>query len=220
MTAPNLVQPPSVIPPWMAPLDASWEDDDVEADFKDAVMAVLNAMIVPRINQIHTYGMAHRGEFATVERAIKAAGLAMDRQSSRIEYMREVYRMWVARNPKRGLGFLQAYCRLLYPGGATVEQLWQRKDLPYTQGLTASPPNTTSYFLTSRVRVRIAAAEDLSTTDLTRARAVMQSIVPAKIVLEMQVAIGGTDLGEIALTNAMAGVAMGSIAVAGTMAPA
>lgn len=187
MTTP-LLTPPTVIPPALGPVRASHEADQLQADLKAAFMEVVEAMIRPRLSRLNVYGMAHLGDFEAVERFVKADGLALDRNNAKLGHMREVYRAWRALNPRRGLAFLRAYLALMYAAGSTVKQLWHPPNIQYPAAL--SETEQTGYYLTSRVRVTLAAANALSTAEMARVRNIMQSVLPARMVLDMYLGIG------------------------------
>lgn len=189
MSTASTLSAPTIIPPALGPLANSHEADQVEADLKAAIRQVFEGMLRPKITQINTYGMAHLGAFETLERAVKADGLAMDRRPAGEVFMRELYRAWRARNPRRGTAFLRYYLRMLYPGTATVDQLWMNPAGTYPIG--ASPTPGSGWFLTSRVRVALSGAASLSEADVIRIRSVALSVLPARLVLDMYVVLGG-----------------------------
>ncbi len=170
----------------LAPLAASQEADQVEADLKAAFMTVFENMIRPRLSLIELYGMPHRGEFQTIERFVKEDGLALQRQPDAEPFMRELFRGWRARNPRRGLHFLRFYLQLLWPGKWTLVQLWHDPAAPYPSG--SSEVEGPGMYLTSRVRLYI----DLEGGDPTgellgRLQGGFRAVVPARIVLEPSV---------------------------------
>lgn len=172
----------------LQPLVQSHEADQIEADVKAAIIDVYGSLIAARTARVNVYGMPHRGDFQTVERFIKSDGLAMDRRANGEAFMRELYRGWRARNPRRGLAFLRHYLQLLYPGGATVDQLWQPIGQPYPDA--ASPGAAPGRFLTSRVRVSLLSEDPITEAEVARVRGVILSILPARMVLEMFVQVG------------------------------
>lgn len=171
----------------LAPLIASHEGTDIEADVKAAFVAVFGRTIADTITRINTYGIPHRADFETLERFVKANGLVMARRSDRTEFMREIFRGWLARNPRRGLMFLRWYLRLLYPGTATVNQLWFNPANPYPVGCSAI--ESAGWMLTSRVRVTLSALAGASTAELAQLRILFMSVLPARMVLEMITAL-------------------------------
>jgi hypothetical protein len=141
--------------------------------------------------------MPHRGDFETVERFVKADGLALERQPALVPYMRELFRGWRARNPKRGLHFLRFYLQLLWPGQWTLVQLWQRPGLQYPFG--ASETFSEGSFLTSRVRLNLVLVGDNNGTELGRLAGSFRSVLPARIVLEVATAIAAEATVRVAL---------------------
>lgn len=174
--------PPTVIPPALDPLKASHDANQVEADFKAAVLEVFEAMIRPRAARINTYGMPHRGDFETVERFVKAEGLALERKSDKEAYMRELYRGWRARNPRRGTQFLRFYLQLLWPGEWVLNQLWHTPADTYPTGASSTPG--ASRILTSRLQL------GLILTDAENVEPVIASlraVLAARFVLDLTV---------------------------------
>jgi len=194
--------PPPNIPPALEPItvENSAVADDVESDLQQAVIAVFEATLRPALQQLNVYGAPHRADFDTLERFIKAAGLALDRRPGEEAYMRELFRAWVARNPRRGLAYLKLALSLLYDGIHTVDQLWQDPARPYPGG--ASPVPGPTKWLTSRVRVTLDAAAGLTPAELYRARSIMMSVVPARIVLELSVDLGDQVESQVGIAAA------------------
>jgi hypothetical protein len=215
MGNPSQLVPPTVIPPALGPLAASAEADQIEADMKAAFLEVFAAMLRPAITRINTYGMAHRGDFETVERFVKADGLALDRRTDREAFMRELYRGWRAHNPRRGLMFLRHYLQLLYPGASTVDQLWHHPTAPYP--VNSSIVETVGWFLTSRIRVGLTGGDALSDVEVKRLRGIFLSIIPARLVLEMYVLLGGGFTAGVGCYGAFTGAQR--LALTGTAAP-
>ena len=211
----DLLRSPTAIPPVLGPLANSHDADQVESDLKAAFLEVFEAMVRPRLVSLNTYGMAHRSDFATVERFVKADGLALDRQSSREAFMRELHRSWRARNPRRGMGFLKHYMQLLYPGSSTVQQMWQDPGLTYPTG--ASTVEIAGRFLTSRVRVSLVGSTAYSAADILRLQSIFSAITPARLVIEMFASLGG----GFTMGTRMAGAltVMTSTTFTGTAAP-
>ena len=171
----------------LAPLLASHEANGIETDMKAAFVKAFYDLISDQATRVNSFGVPHRAVFSVLERFVKADGLVIDQRPGREEHMREVYRAWRARNPKRGLHFLRFYLRLLYPGTASVEQLWQDPAKPYPLG--AVPAEAPGYFLTSRVRVSLAAEASPTVSDMAQLRALFLAVLPARMVLEMFVKI-------------------------------
>lgn len=165
--------------PDLAPLRASHEADQVEAELKALFMEMLAEFVRPAERVVNTAGTPHLGPFSQIERAVKNEGLALYRRPDE-SAMRYLFRAWRARNPKRGLHMLRTYLQLLWPNGWTVEQLHQLKAADYPEALSQTP--AADKFLTSRVRVAI---ESPNTTgdDVLAAVPALRSVVPARIVL-------------------------------------
>ena len=193
--------------PALEPITSAYSEvvDETEAAIQEGFNDVFQATLRPALTRLGFYGIPHRADFATMERFIKAAGLAMDRRTSGEAYMGELFRAWVARNPKRGLWFLRTYLRLLYPGVATVAQLWCTNAATYPASCTTV--ETAGAFLTSRVRVSLSAAAGAMTGgDIARIRSVAMSVVPARMVLEIWTVIGEEARATMSLGAAGDGV--------------
>ena len=160
----------------------SHEAYDLETEFKGALMEVFEAAFRSKLEAINTYGMPHRGSFPVVERFVKRAGLALERQNAREAYMRELFRGWVANNPRRGLHFLRFYLRLMWPGAWTLTQLWHDPDRPYPTGL--SDVELPGFYLTSRVRLFLEVAGDIDGSELSKVVGSLRAVLPARFLLD------------------------------------
>lgn len=167
--------------PELAPLRASHEANEVEAELKALFMALFEEFIRPGEREVNTVGTPHLGPFSQVERAVKNEGLALYRSSNE-DAMRFLFRAWRARNPKRGLHMLKSYLQLLWPNAWSVSQLYQDKTAAYPTDLynVAEPDR----FLTSRVLVGIASG-DATEEEVLGAVPALRSVVPARILLEI-----------------------------------
>jgi hypothetical protein len=210
--------PASIIPPDMDPLKASQEADQVEADLKSIFIAVFRTLLRQKFFQINLYGMPHLGNFTTVERHVKQEGLAMPRNINTEAYMRELFRAWRARNPRRGLAFLRYYLQLLWPDGSQVQQMWQDKAEPYPTAL--SPTDGGNHYLTSRLHVGIETT-DADGTQIAVASAAMHTIIAARLVLYVYMLRRFESLGEhgIVMGNAFVGMEVGTFACDCILAP-
>lgn len=176
MTGP-LLTPPVAIPPKLEPLARSHEADDIETDLKAIFVEVFESMLRAAERRINTYGIPHRGTFQTVERFTKAAGLAMERRTAREVYMAELFRAWLARNPRRGTKFLRHYLQLLWPNQWTLVQLWQDPGQTYPTGAGGESPGR---FLTSRLSLSLEIDDQ---GELNNMLGSFRAALPAKFVL-------------------------------------
>jgi hypothetical protein len=167
--------------PDLAPLRASHEANDVEAELKALFMEMLDAFLRPGEREVNTIGTPHLGPFSQVERAVKSEGLALYRRADE-SAMRFLFKAWRARNPKRGLHMLKAYLQLLWPNGWTVSQQYQLKTAAYPTNLFNVGEPTR--YLTSRVQVGISAG-DTTEEEILSAVPAMRSVVPARILLDI-----------------------------------
>lgn len=175
-----------IAPPTLAPLRASAQYDETEDQIKQLTLEIFSEYFRAYERDINAYGAPHLGSFELVERWIKADGLAMVRTDAQ-DAMRYLFKAWRARNPKRGLHFLQTYLQLLWPGRATVDQLWQDKLVNYPNALLRaseipSDDPSESHYLTSRVLVEVDADDEQGQGLSTVARA-LRSALGAKFIL-------------------------------------
>lgn len=185
--------------PGLGPLLNSHEADDIEAGFKAAVIEVFEQVLRPKLARINAYGMPHRGDTDVLERFTKAEGLALERRLDLEPFMRELYRAWRARNPRRGLHFLRYYLRLLYPSGWSLTQLWHDPSRPYPLGV--SETQRPGYYLTSRVRLYLEIEGDASGEVLAKVMGSLRSVVPARIVLEVSTSLTAEATARVALVS-------------------
>ena len=175
-----------IAPPTLAPLRASAQYDETEDQIKQLTLEIFSAYFREYERDINAYGAPHLGSFELVERWIKADGLAMVRTDAQ-DAMRYLFKAWRARNPKRGLHFLQTYPQLLWPGGATAEQMWHDKRSTYPYALARASEIQTqdpseSHYLTSRVLVEVDGDDD-DGRGLANIRQALRSILGAKFLL-------------------------------------
>lgn len=175
--ADSLLTPPSVIPPRLNPLARSAEYDDLEAQLQSAFIEVFEAMLRAAERRVNSYGAPHRGTFATIERFVKADGLAIERKTDKEPFMAELFRAWRAQNPRRGTAFLRFYLQLLWPGQWTLVQLWQNPGQTYPVNASGE---RAGWFLTSRVRLSLE-IEDQG--ELNNLLASFRAVLPARFVL-------------------------------------
>lgn len=172
----------------LKPLQASHEDNGLEADLKRILIDLYDANIRALDDEINVYGMPHLGPFGLIERLVTADGLVLIRQGDEAG-LRYLWKAWRHLNPERGLHFLRTYLQVLWPDAAEVNQLWQKKSEPYpnalkTDGeLTYSTDSPDDYFLTSRILV------DLD-TDIIPDRIIkaLRSAIAARFLLKMRIA--------------------------------
>jgi hypothetical protein len=144
---------------------------------------VFEQMLRPSLRDIDTLAIPQVGSAEQFELAANRSGLGIYRRDED-EAMRYLYRSWMGRNPRRGLHMLRLYLRLLWPGGWTCDQLWHPANKPYPTALNkAGGPGQ---FLTSRVEVNLSAS-DVGEMDVLRILPALLSVVPARIVLDINV---------------------------------
>jgi hypothetical protein len=169
--------------PALAPLLAGGCTDATDDELRQVFARVFEQTIRPALRDIDTLAMPQVGSAEQFEMAANRSGLGIYRRDED-EAMRYLYRSWTGRNPRRGLHMLRLYLRLLWPGGWTCDQLWHPEDKPYPTALnkTGGP----GQFLTSRVEVNLI-ADDMDETDVLRILPALLSVVPARIVLDINV---------------------------------
>jgi hypothetical protein len=195
----NPLEPHDGIPHALAPLVESAEFDQLEADKKAVFLSVFASMLRPGFDRVDRYGIPHRGGFGVVERFVKAAGLALERQTSQEAFMSELYRAWVARNPKRGTAFLRAYLQLLWPGRWTLDQLHIGLGQDYPRAATVGAG--TDRILTSRLLLTLELAGDETGDVLSKMTGSFKAVLPARLVLDT--AVGQTYESTLRLANLM-----------------
>jgi len=133
--------------PRLLPLEASYAENEVEADLKRLFLDLFSAKLSADSFDANVLGVAHLGSFDLVRKAVNMDGLVLlqgDREEAATRYL---YRAWNSRNVQgRGIHFLRTYLQMLFPNLCEVEQLWQDKSLPYPQSLCAVKPRV-SYWL-------------------------------------------------------------------------
>ncbi len=186
--------------PDLQPLRSSFEQSQLESEFKAMVIAVFNAMIRDRERAANLLGMPHLGDDALMMRNIKADGLAVVHSDS--TKLRFLLKAWRARNPQRGTKFLRTYLQALWPNQCTVEQLWMPLATAneYPVGLVPDGDPAT-HFLTSRSRVNVSTDTDDGTGLAEVARA-FRSTMPARKLLELR--LHGLAESSFGLANAAA----------------
>ncbi|WP_428383708.1 hypothetical protein [Nevskia ramosa] len=187
----------------MRPLADSHAADAVEEELKALFIRVFEETLRPVERRINALGMPHVGDFALIERSIKADGLAMYRGADR-GAMRYLYKAWRSNNPRRGLGFMRTYLQLLFPNSATIVQQWQDKSKPYPTAL--SDIDGGNHFLTSRVSVRLPSDNAIAVLSVVAA---LRSTVPARILLTIQIISGDEFTTPAVAVNGSAGLLLG-----------
>lgn len=205
----TILTPPTVIPPVLDPLKNIYEANDLEVELKAAFMEVFQDTLRDAERRINTYGIPHRGTFATVQRFVRAAGLSLENRASREAYMAELFRAWVAQNPRRGSAFLQTYLQLLWPNQWSLVQLWHDPADTYPPSGGGEQPG---FILTSRLRLSLEADDQ---GQLAQVVGSFRSVLPAKMVLE--ITLRRAFAGNLRVANAFMGGQFQEFA--GTMAP-
>lgn len=178
--------------PGLAPLEASYTVDDVEANLKRLLIDLFRDGVASRFFDANVLGAAHLGSFGLVQKIVNKDGLAILNTGGNLEAVtRYLYRAWLSSdNQGRGAHFIRTYMQLLFPGEHEIIQLWQDKSAPYPELLyEAEQPNS---FLTSRFRIRASNVNVLA--NINRIKRSILSCVPARFVVSISYnagAIGG-----------------------------
>ncbi len=168
--------------PGLGPLKNSHEADDIERELKEAFIEVFEYVLRAAVKRVDTYGAPHRGDFRVIERFVKHAGLALERRANAEAFMRELFRGWTARNPKRGLHFLRFYLQLLWPNQYELAQLWHGTGAVYPSD--ATPESGAGRFRTSRVRLYLDVGGGVDSDELAKLQGSFRAVLPARLVLE------------------------------------
>jgi hypothetical protein len=127
--------------PRLAPLEASYAQNDVEDDLKRLFLDLFDSTLAANTFDVNVLGAAHLGSFDLVRKAVNTDGLVLlqgDREEAATRYL---YRAWKSGDVQgRGLHFLRTYLQMLFPNLCQVNQLWHDKALPYPSGLYSSAP--------------------------------------------------------------------------------
>ena len=169
--------------PALAPLRASHEATQLEAELKALFMALFEQFVRPAHTGTSMAGMPHIGPMPLVERAVKSEGLGLLRKGDE-EAMRYMFRAWRARNPKRGLHLLRLYLQLFWPNNWTMYQMWSEVGTPYPTQLTIGDEG--NHFLTSRIRVEISGSTT-DGSDVSNVAPAMRSVLPARLLLNVAI---------------------------------
>lgn len=173
----------------LKPLQASFEENALEADLKALFIRLYQESLAEQDDEINTYGMPHLGTLTLLQRHIKADGLAVI-NNGETEKIRFLFKAWKHQNPRRGLHFLRTYLRVLWGDAAEAQQMYQKKSLPYPTHLRSLREieglgeSVDDYYLTTRVRVDVDTGDALQ----ENIRAAVRSTLAARLVLDMRVA--------------------------------
>jgi hypothetical protein len=180
-----LVFPHLKAPHDLEPLQHSHEDSDYEKELKEIFLELFESKIRAPFERVNTYGMAHVGDFDSVERFTKQDGVAAYRIVGKEAYIRELYRGWKSRNPRRGLHFLRFYLQCIFPNRWTCDQLWQNPANTYPTN--TSKTERAGDFLTSRVVVSVYSGGVIDSQVLSLIAPSMRSVIPARLLLLIQI---------------------------------
>lgn len=111
--------------PTPAPLAASFEENEIEADCKQLAIDLFMNHLSATVFDANVIGAAHLGSLELIRKTISMDGLVLlqgDREEAATRYL---YRAWKSTDLQgRGLHFLRTYLQLLYPGECTITQKW------------------------------------------------------------------------------------------------
>ena len=96
--------------PRLLPLEASFSENDVEADLKQMFLDIFGSTLAADVFDVNVLGAAHLGSFDLVRKAVNTDGLVLlqgDREEAATRYL---YRAWKSGDVQgRGLHFLRTY---------------------------------------------------------------------------------------------------------------
>ena len=117
--------------PRAEPLRHSHATTQVEAELKE-LFGQLFEQVAPDTFDAMVLGAPHLGSFELVRRMMNHDGLVLLQGSREEAATRYLYRAWRSGDvQKRGLHFVRTYLQMLFPGEASVRQLWHDKRHPY-----------------------------------------------------------------------------------------
>lgn len=193
-------------PPSQQPLQGSFDADQLENELKTVFMTVFENLIRDRERALNLYGMAHLGDAELVGNNLKSDGLAVIRRDAyRMQFL---LKSWRARNPKRGLLFLQKYLQTIWPNEWSVDQFWHpTATANLYPALKTINGDQETHFLTSRVRVGVTVDAD-DGTGLVALQKALRSTLAARLVLELVLNIDIQNAGDngLALSNGVGGI--------------
>jgi hypothetical protein len=170
------------------PLLNSFTNGDLEADLQALFIQLYNDTLTTVDDEVNVYGAPHLGSLALIQRNLAQDGISVLNNVSE-DGLRYLFRAWRYQNPQRGTHFLETYLRVLFGDVFEINQLYQKKDVPYPDHLVtmgdilASGGSESDYFLTSRLRV------DLTTSEVPeRVISALRTVVAARMVLEVRIA--------------------------------
>ena len=169
--------------PNLAPLAASFAENDVEDELKQLFLDVFRDALAEDAFDANVLGAAHLGSFDLVKQVINTDGLVLlpgEREEASTRYL---YRAWKSGNNQgRGLHFLRTYLQMLFPGIGEAVQLWHRKGQPYPTALLEAQADDT--YLTSRIRINVSGFPDAD-SDQRILNCIVQ-VVPARFVIDLR----------------------------------
>jgi len=179
--------------PRLLPLEASYAENDVEADLKRLFIDLFDSALAVTTFDVNVLGAAHLGSLDLVRKSINTDGLVLLPGEREEAATRFLYRAWKSGNMQgRGLHFLRTYLQILFPNIGTAVQLWQKKGEPYPTALHDFGHEDS--FLTSRIRVSI---NDFPQIEFHRLiSSCIVNVVPARFILNIRY-VATSSIGKI-----------------------
>lgn len=132
--------------PRAEPLRHSHAATQVEAELKE-LFGQLFERVGPDTFDASVLGAPHLGSFELVRRMMNHDGLVLLQGSREEAATRYLYRAWRSGDvQKRGLHFVRTYLQMLFPGQASVRQLWHDKRYPYGSAFVGNEPRDPYWF--------------------------------------------------------------------------
>ncbi|MCY1394653.1 hypothetical protein D9M71_95770 [compost metagenome] len=117
--------------PEAAPLQHSAAVTQIERELKE-LFVDLFSLVGKDTFDAGVLGAAHLGSFDLVRKMVNHDGLVLLKGTREESATRYLYRAWKSGDvQKRGLHFVRTYLQLLFPGEASVRQMWHDKRYPY-----------------------------------------------------------------------------------------
>lgn len=190
------VKPPLTANDFLAPIAYTHKANALERAMAGVFIKVVQDTQIDTLNDIHNYGVPWQGGRTVVERFTKLNGLAVLRRDDgglSDKLMSIIYANWTALASERGLSFLQFVLDMLYPNQNEIVRLWHSKAQAAKYPNYLSESGGSSRFLTSRIRIKINQAVDV--TELSELVPTLSRLVPWQVVPEVAVSIGTDDMG-------------------------
>ena len=156
----------------------------LETALAQAFKQVFDQQLAAKVQDLVDYGCPHIGSQTVVERFTKQDGLAVLRRPVTSDVlMRVIYANWSSLGSERGLGFLEFMLKMLWTNQWQIIRLWHSSARVQNYPLYLSETQQPSYFLTSRIIIRLDTTVDIA--EATELAPIIRRLVPANIVAKV-----------------------------------